>query len=90
MARPKILENPKELKLLIESDLYDQLEKLSLQTGMSISKLSRNLLMMGLEDIHLLQKTGLLTICIKWKDYMEKLQEVRETAAELDGSICFT
>lgn len=90
MSRRKILENPKELKIMIESDLYDELEKLSLQTGMTVSKLSRNLLMMGLEDLQLLQKTGLLTICIKWRDYMEKLQEARETAAELDGSICFT
>lgn len=88
MARRRIIDNPKILNIVIEGEVYSEIEKLSLKTGMPVSRLSRNLLLMGMEDLSILQKTGLLTIVLKWRDYQEKLQEAREMHAELDGSIC--
>lgn len=91
MARWKVLgDNPREIKVSVEKELYEELGRLSEKTGMSVSRLSRNLIMSGLEDIQILETAGLLTLAIKWRDYREKLHGVRDRAAELDGSVCFT
>ena len=88
MAKRRIIEDPKTLAVIVEGEVFAEIEKLSLRTGMPMSRLSRNLLLMGLEDLSILEKTGLLTIVLKWRDYQEKLQEAREMHAELDGSVC--
>lgn len=89
MARRKVLVDPKEFSISLEKELYQELERLSERTGMSVSRLGRNLLIMGLEDLHILEATGLLTIVLKFNDYREKLRDAREACAELDGSVCF-
>jgi predicted DNA-binding protein len=88
-GRKKVIENPKELVLIIEGAIHNRLEQLSEKTGMSMSRLGRNLLISGLEDIELLEKAGILTIAIKLRDYQERIRKARDVGYPLERRVVY-
>ncbi|HNZ32258.1 MAG TPA: ribbon-helix-helix domain-containing protein [Smithellaceae bacterium] len=70
MTRPK-----KQYTVQLEEDVVDRIDKLAKKLGHNRSQMMRNLLLQGLEDGEMIDKTGLFSAVIFSKNILTKFKE---------------
>lgn len=62
------------ISVVIDREVKDQLEHLSKEFDLSVSKLARNLIYTGLDDMKVLKKTGLVRLVLGFRAIKDNLK----------------
>ena len=73
MARPKKEDAKVQVNVMIEPEILEEIDKLAKKAKLTRSHFMRNLILNGLEDARLLEKTGLLGILASGRDVVHKV-----------------
>lgn len=66
--------NHKTITFRIEADQLDEIIKYSEKMRLNRSQLIRNLIKTGLDDVRIMDKTGVLALAVKGRDLLEMVR----------------
>ncbi|BHH85763.1 hypothetical protein [Desulforhopalus sp. 52FAK] len=63
------------ISVIVDREVKEQLEKYAKELDLSVSRLSRNLIYMALDDLKVLKKTGLVRLVMGFRAISAELKE---------------
>jgi predicted DNA-binding protein len=83
-GRPKEMENPKGMTVLVAGEVMDRLDRIADKIGISRTQLVRNIVESGLEEVEALDALGLFAV-MKWTEAMK--ERLRERLSQVDSQV---
>ncbi len=85
MARPKIIEHRVNVTLQLEAEIVQSVDKLAQELGMSRSRLMRNLVLSGWDDVRRLDAIGVFTLVLRAEEFMAQIRSAKVGTAQECG-----